>query len=429
MNRLIVIFFICMIIIITIGTAAEMNEIGDIQQLNTEIFGNIPAMMNDPGFWFEYGVKSMLIGEDDKALVAFANVVDLDPGNAAAWNYLGTIFTNMGLSDAGQTSIATSQEIDPNIGDIYRKKIGDLADIIYTPVPAPRLEEEDEKEPFETESNVDVSKHPDPLGPDLIIDTIKAIMDTSVTGIFTETEISNNGKADSGNFYVTYYLSADKTITPDDLAIGFRFFQNIPVRERESFTGSLKIPQVKPGDYYIGVIADPANSVMEVSENNNAKSTAVPITILGFNEQLQAAGAHYDPLTVKGTYTETINGPDLVVMDISNPYIATAGETITVKTSIRNQGSEPTRASTAHLYISEDRLFDAGDLLLGSGVVDPLSPGMQTDGNALVELPTTLKKGIYYLCVVVDEDGAITESVEDNNEQFSNRIIVKQYFG
>lgn len=421
-------FFLCLILTTTLCSAAEMNQMEDIQELNAEIFGNVPANMNDPGFWFEYGVKSLLIGEDEKALVAFANVVDLDPGNAAAWSYLGKIFNKMGLSDAGQTSIETSQEIDPNIGDLYHKKVGNLADLAYTPVPTPRPEDEN-KEPFETEETLDVSKHTDPLGPELIIDTIKAVIDLSKNTIKTETEISNSGKADSGSFYVTYYLSPDKSITTDDYAIGFRFFENIPIGERESFVGSLKIPRVEPGDYYIGIIVDPENSVMEVSEDNNAKSTDTPLPIPGFNEWLQAVEEQYDPLAVEKTYTESISGPDLIVFDMSNPYIASAGGTLNIQTSIRNQGSEPAKASSVNIYISDDLIFDESDQLIGSGTVDPLSPGMQSDGNALLELPKTLKKGVYYLGVVVDEEGTVTESIEDNNIKFSNRIIVKQYFG
>jgi len=144
---------------------------------------------------------------------------------------------------------------------------------------------------------------------------------------------------------------------------------------------------------------------------------------------LQAVEEQYDPLAVEKTYTESISGPDLIVFDMSNPYITSAGGTLNVQTSIRNQGSEPAKGSSVNLYISDDLIFDESDQLLGSGTVEPLSPGMQSDGNALLELPKTLKKGIYYLCVVVDENGAVTESIEDNNIKFSNRIIVKQYFG
>ncbi|MBN1167966.1 MAG: hypothetical protein JXA44_12680 [Methanospirillaceae archaeon] len=410
--------------------AAEPEEMESISDLNQEIFGVVPFHMNNPDFWFEYGVKSMLIGEDEKALVAFANVLELDPGNAAAWDNLGRIFNRMGLAEAGKTSIETSEEIDPTGGDLYRKKIGDLADIIYEPVLPARPGKEEEKEPFETEEKIDLSKHPDPNGPDLRIDTMKAVRGSSIPGILTETEISNTGKADSGSFYLTYYLSPDNRITPEDIPIGFRFFKNIPIGEREFFTGSLKIPHVSPGDYYVGAIADPTNTVMEISENNNSRSSTAPITILGFNEQLQAYGAHYSPLEVADTYTESVGGPDLIVVDISHPSIATAGDTITVETSVRNQGSDPAPSATANLYISDNLIFDEeNDILLGSGSVEPLSPGMQSDGIALVEIPKTLTKGIYYLCMVLDENDAIAESVEKNNVLFGNRIIIKRYYG
>jgi hypothetical protein len=96
--------------------------------------------------------------------------------------------------------------------------------------------------------------------------------------IFTM-ELKNLGTVEVKGFNVGFYLSPDRSITADDIYIGYGV---VDLKPGESRSGPVpcKIPaDIIPGLYYIGVIADPQEKVAESDETNNARASEDPVRI------------------------------------------------------------------------------------------------------------------------------------------------------
>jgi hypothetical protein len=83
--------------------------------------------------------------------------------------------------------------------------------------------------------------------------------------------VKNLGKK-SGAFKVTFYLSTDPTITPEDTPIGSIHLNALHNGAQRTLTADrATIPcTLTPGFYYIGAIADSDNRVIESNEKNNS---------------------------------------------------------------------------------------------------------------------------------------------------------------
>jgi subtilisin family serine protease len=87
---------------------------------------------------------------------------------------------------------------------------------------------------------------------------------------FTAT-VKNQGSANTGQFYVTAYLSTDPIITKDDLDMRSGFISGLAPGGQLTLTINSTIPaNLAPGVYYIGAIADSRNNVPESNETNNS---------------------------------------------------------------------------------------------------------------------------------------------------------------
>ena len=93
------------------------------------------------------------------------------------------------------------------------------------------------------------------------------------------------------------------------------------------------------GAYFVIARADSAAAVVETQEGNNTRATAVQL------------------------------GADLVIVAITVPATAGAGQPITVSDSTKNQGGALAGASTTSFYLSTNNVLDPGDMPLGSRAV------------------------------------------------------------
>ena len=132
----------------------------------------------------------------------------------------------------------------------------------------------------------------------------------------------------------------------------------------------------------------------------------------------------YETNNVK--YVTILVGPDLTVSSIAAPSSATAGSTISVTDSVRNQGAGDAGPSVTRFYLSNNVLFDSGDVLLpGTRSVPVVAAGATNTGTASVTLPTGLS-GIYYIIVVTDGTNTVAEASETNNSAFKGITISRK---
>lgn len=116
--------------------------------------------------------------------------------------------------------------------------------------------------------------------------------------------------------------------------------------------------------------------------------------------------------------------PDLVpVLSASNPSSATAGSSITLFASIRNQGSVTATNSTLSYYFSTNTTLDASDTALGSVTGGALSAGQSATRNGQVTVPSPPLTGYYYILYVADPQNNVTEISEANNVTFTSLFV------
>jgi VCBS repeat-containing protein len=113
----------------------------------------------------------------------------------------------------------------------------------------------------------------------------------------------------SGSFVPTatvgLYLSTDSTVTTDDLLLK----GDLPL-DSNGVDGAQLPFDVQPGQYYLGLIADPFNKIVESNENNNV-SRAIAVTVIAVDQPPVAfniaANANEDaanPVTLAASYTD-----------------------------------------------------------------------------------------------------------------------------
>ena len=115
--------------------------------------------------------------------------------------------------------------------------------------------------------------------------------------------IKNLGGEKADGFNAGFYLSHDRDITSDDIYIGYGVIDLEPGESKSGpVPGSLP-GDLAPGLYYIGVIADPLEKLVESDETNNAMATDEPVFVPTSFRRIsgQPQGAN-----VPGSQSETV---------------------------------------------------------------------------------------------------------------------------
>ena len=110
------------------------------------------------------------------------------------------------------------------------------------------------------------------------------------------------------------------------------------------------------------------------------------------------------------------NLPDLTVSNLSNlSNSGTQGEVIYFNVNLNNIGTAAATGSyNVNTYISTDNTFSSDDVLAGEIVTGDTPIGTTANVPSAITVPN-LSNGNYYLIVVADALGQITESNENNN--------------
>ena len=155
-------------------------------------------------------------------------------------------------------------------------------------------------------------------------------------------------------------------------------------------------PGVAAGQYRIRVTADPADTVVEAVETNNAATTGIV----------------------------TITPPELSIQSLSVPGTGVAGRSVGIPNTVVNTAAAPGTAPSFQvgLYLASSAVIDPGtDTLLVSRTVASLAPAATSAATTTVTLPTT--PGNYFIGAVADRGGVVVEANEANN-QMSGAIAV-----
>ena len=213
--------------------------------------------------------------------------------------------------------------------------------------------------------------------PDLVITAITTGSTTYKKGstITISNTVKNQGNVKSNGFYVNFYLSKDSSITTSDILIGQRYIPILSAGATNSTTNSFTLPSDISGNYYVGAIADPNNIVAETNELNN----------IGVSSK-----------------TISISVPDLAATSIRTGSISyKRGSTITIKNTVKNQGSATSGGFYVKFYLSTNSKYTtSSDIYLGKRYVSSLGVGSSNSAITYKKIPTTMKKG-HYCCKMV----------------------------
>jgi pimeloyl-ACP methyl ester carboxylesterase len=218
------------------------------------------------------------------------------------------------------------------------------------------------------------------------------------------TDIDNLGNKDSGSFQVRYYLSSDSNITTGDTLLKTTTRGSIAASTYQQWTENITLPKNVTGTFFIGIIADPYNSIAESNESNNAQADGTAIVI--------APPAK----------------PDLDPYGVDAPDSAFAGATVSVFTDIDNLGNKDSGSFQVRYYLSSDSNITTGDTLLKSITRGSIAAGTYQQWSENVTLPAKVT-GTFFIGVIADPSNTIAESNESNNAQVDGAAITITVLG
>ena len=235
------------------------------------------------------------------------------------------------------------------------------------------------------------------VGPDLVVTTVSVPSSGAAGGTIAATDTTKNQGAGSATASSTgFYLSPNVTISPDDKLIGSRTVGGLAPNGTSTGQASLQIPaDTLPGSYYVIARTDWNNTVVEPTETNNDRASGV-IRI----------------------------GGDLTVASVSASSPARTGGPITVTETTSNQGAAAVGESTTAFYLSINTVYDATDEFLGNRTVGALTASQSSTAQIQLVVPPGTAAGTYYVIGVADANGAIFESLENNNTRSGAAVHV-----
>ncbi|GBC93975.1 hypothetical protein HRbin15_02477 [bacterium HR15] len=195
-------------------------------------------------------------------------------------------------------------------------------------------------------------------------------------------------------WYDALYLSTDTALDSRDRFVTSRYFSgNLQPGEGYTVTDfAITIPRNLPaGEYYLLVVTDFGNRVYEfVNEANNVGVSATPIEVLATPP----------------------NAIDLIVEEIEVSPTGQAGENISVRWRVTNDGVDPAPAPwTDAVYLSNSPNFDRNQAtrLASFTYTNDLPAGESYEHTEVVRLPDCLPAGQYYIFVVTDDGNRVVE--------------------
>lgn len=113
-----------------------------------------------------------------------------------------------------------------------------------------------------------------PMRPDLIVTVVSGpTSGTRGRKVTVNATAKNQGQASAGASTLSFYLSADATITTADKKLSDVSVTSLAVGASKAVSSSVTLPtSLAKGTYYVGAIADRAAVVLESDENNNWKA-------------------------------------------------------------------------------------------------------------------------------------------------------------
>jgi len=245
--------------------------------------------------------------------------------------------------------------------------------------------------------------------PDLVGESISFTPNSvSSGGAVTISEtVRNSGTAAAGSFRVAAYLSPNPAVTVADTLLGSRIVSGLGQGLTSGATTPYTIPPGLPaGTYFVGLFVDDLSQVAELAEGNNV--------------QMAAGTLNY---STTGNPT-----PNLAMVSIdSSSNTVTVGGSVTITTTVENDGDENAPAFLVGVYLSTDSTVTTADIpLVVRSVYTGLAAGFTSVQSAPVLVSSSIPPGTYTMGAIADKDGTVPELDESDNVTILNGSFTVQ---
>jgi subtilisin family serine protease/subtilase family serine protease len=234
------------------------------------------------------------------------------------------------------------------------------------------------------------------IGPDLTVSALTVPSLAAAGGSITVTDTTKNmssGPVPSSS--TGFYLSTNSVLDAADTYLGKRTVGALPANGSESASTTLQIPSgLASGTYYVLARADYDETIPETTETNNDK------------------------------FGSTVIGGDLVLTAAATSPTGTAGGSMTITDTTRNQGGAPVPQSSTGFYLSVNSSYNPGDVFLGSRTVSALAASTSEGASTQVAIPANTAPGTYFVIAIADWNGSVSESSETNNTRATGTIRI-----
>jgi subtilase family serine protease len=291
---------------------------------------------------------------------------------------------------AGATRAQTASFAVPNVTGLHRIRIiADPGDLI--------AEADESNNTLLTNANLSVG------APDLVVPPFTFSPAVSAPGgaVTIHYSIKNQAPApgDAATSASRLFLSVNQSVSGEVASFGTASVPPIPAGMTVSGTRAISLPpDLSPGYYYFGTVADPAGQIFESNETNN----------VGF------------------TQGRILVGPDLLPTAATTVAATTPGANVSVTYTIKNQGG--LSAGNFSVGFTLVPVTAAGvptgpDVALGSQLGVTVAAGATQSATGSFAIPDVPTPGLYRVRVTADAADQIPEADETNNTLLTTGVI------
>ena len=210
----------------------------------------------------------------------------------------------------------------------------------------------------------------------------------------TDVWLKNDGHKKAGGSYLGLYLSKDRHISTSDHLIATEYIKALEPGERTGadFWVDLDHLDLPKGTYYVGLYLDYKNQVHEKDEHDNNDCYWTNPTVKISDKKPNLACKEPGSLKIQGSE-----------LSVTNTWLV-------------NNGEGKADGSYVGLYLSKDKYFTTSDIRIGRDYIEALDPNETAGASFWVNLDDLgLSQGTYYVGLILDYQGKIDETNEDDN--------------
>jgi len=231
-------------------------------------------------------------------------------------------------------------------------------------------------------------------------------------------KISNIGTAGST---ITFTVGSGGTFNPPRNLTATLTGRNVTLiwEKPAAWNGTLNGFKVFRNQVLIYTVTDP--DLLTYTDNNLPDgSHKYHVTALYQNPSGESPASNSVTVTVGGAAR-----PDLVITQPGiDPDNVEPGGMVNLTCTVENRGTATAGTNMLRVYLSSDEAFDSGDRQLASTTVNSIDAGTSVNITGTdIPIPASVNNGKWQVLFIADADGAVEESIEDNN-QASTLLVV-----